>query len=164
MTLILKKLNNLEYCIKALQKSNRDIQNKLDEILSQNINTPIENVISKDIKLPFNTISEFNKFSKLLEEKQEYRHFFVSIINIYNLYIIVLTNISLHIIYFQAKSISILIDNNLSISRNIVIILRKYFIKDVMIQFTAIKKTQDKHIFIKTYFCKQLFGKYYNQH
>lgn len=82
MTLILKKINNLEYIIKALQKSTREMHNKLDEILSKNI-TPHENKIQKEIKLPFNTIDEFNKFNTLLEEKEEYRHFFVTIINIY---------------------------------------------------------------------------------
>lgn len=142
--------------MKALQKSNKDINDKLDAILSNNMNTPIKNAIHRDIKLPFENIDEFLKFSKLLEEKQDYRDFFVRIIRCN---IILLLLYSLHIIYFQAKSISILINNNLSISRNIVTILRKYFKKDVITQFTAVKKTKDKQIFIKTNFCKELFGK-----
>lgn len=147
--------------MKALQKSNKDINDKLDAILSNNMNTPIKNAIHRNIKLPFENIDEFLKFSKLLEEKQDYRDFFVRIIRciLYYYYCILLLLYSLHIIYFQAKSISILINNNLSISRNIVTILRKYFKKDVITQFTAVKKTKDKQIFIKTNFCKELFGK-----
>lgn len=52
-----------------------------------------------------------------------------------------------------------LLDPNLNTSRNIVTILRKYFKKEIMIKFTAVKAVPNKKIFSKTSFYKNLFGK-----
>lgn len=81
MKIILIKLTNLEYQLKAVNKSNVEINQKLDTLLSKNVIPCVtnENLIeSHGINLPVNTIDEFNKFCDLLNNNENIRLLIVS--------------------------------------------------------------------------------------
>lgn len=75
MKIILTKLTNLEYQLKTINKSNIEINQKLDTLLSKNVVPCITNknlIENHDINLPVDTMDDFNKFCDLLNNNKNF--------------------------------------------------------------------------------------------
>lgn len=81
MKIILTKLTNLEYQLKTVNKSNVEINQKLDALLSKNVIPCVTNESlfeSHGINLPVDTIDEFNKFCDRINNNENFRLLIVS--------------------------------------------------------------------------------------